>query len=129
MKWVKLNAIVVLHDTMLREHGGLPGLSAEGRGKLESALQRPQNLAHYEGVDDIMHLAATYLVGVAAAHAFADANKRTAWLCANLFLDVNGVELVCEPTEIVELVVSVADSRLNVTTETVAEWLRARKKR
>jgi hypothetical protein len=38
------------------------------------------------------------------------------------------VELVCEPSEIVELMVSVADSTQNVTAETVAEWLRVRKK-
>jgi len=51
------------------------------RGRLESALARPQNAAAYEDAD-IVRQAATFFWGVAANHAFRDGNKRTAASCS-----------------------------------------------
>lgn len=56
------------------------------------------------------------------AHAFEDANKRTAWLGCMTFLDVNGVELIDVPQEEVELLmVDVADNGFDA--EQIAVWL------
>jgi death-on-curing protein len=56
---------------------------------LESALARPQNLWHYDGVDDISLLATSLLFGVAGNHPFAQGNKRTAFTAAIGFLGLN----------------------------------------
>nr|WP_312990595.1 type II toxin-antitoxin system death-on-curing family toxin [Brevundimonas diminuta] len=56
---------------------------------LESALSRPRNLWHYEGVDDIAVLATSLLFGVAGNHPFAQGNKRTAFTAAIGFLGLN----------------------------------------
>lgn len=44
-------------------------------------------------VIDIIELAAIYIVGIAKAHAFPDGNKRTSFLSAAYFLDLNGYAL------------------------------------
>ena len=80
------------------------------------------NLLHYEGVDDICVLAATYLVAVANNHPFADGNKRAAFLAAGLFLRLNGRRLVAEQAEAAQTVLAVAAGRRNV--DEVATWIR-----
>ena len=62
---------------------------------LESALHAPQQTLHYsDGGVDLFDLAAVYLYHIAKAHAFTDANKRTAYGSALVFLGVNGINLL-----------------------------------
>ncbi|QCR38756.1 type II toxin-antitoxin system death-on-curing family toxin [Nissabacter sp. SGAir0207] len=71
----------------------LPNSGTPNLDRLEGALNRVQTLHHYENCDDVFSLAAMYLVGIAKAHAFNDANKRTAFQAASIFLMMNGFEL------------------------------------
>ncbi|MDY3573520.1 type II toxin-antitoxin system death-on-curing family toxin [Enterobacter ludwigii] len=71
----------------------LPNSGPADEGKLHGALFRVQTLAEYEGCDDIFTFAAMYLIAIAKAHAFNDANKRTAFQATSVFLLMNGVEL------------------------------------
>ncbi|HHQ6611927.1 type II toxin-antitoxin system death-on-curing family toxin [Morganella morganii] len=50
-------------------------------------------LRDYEECKDIFKFSAMYLISIAKAHAFNDANKRTAFQAASVFLILNGVEL------------------------------------
>ena len=121
-RWVTKEGLVVLHDRSIALHGGAPGLRDEGL--LESALTRPANLFHYEGVDDVCVLAATYLVAVVSNHPFADGNKRAAYLAMGLFLMKNGRRLTAEPAEAALTVLSVAGGERDV--DALAAWVRAR---
>jgi death-on-curing protein len=121
--WVELTAVLAAHDDQLAANGGLPGFANEGA--LHGALERPKNTAFYSGVDDVVALAATYLVGIAKAHAFSDANKRTAWVTARSFLRANGVELAYTPADALAMVVGAADSTYDI--DDVAAWMRARR--
>jgi death-on-curing protein len=121
-RWPSKAALIVLHDRSLALHGGAPGLRDEGL--LESALARPANLFHYEGVADISTLAASYLVAVASNHPFADGNKRAAFLACGLFLRLNGHRLIAEQAEAARAVLAVAAGERDLAT--VAEWIRAR---
>lgn len=71
----------------------LPNSGEPDRGKLEGALNRVQNLGIYEGCEDVFKFAAMYMVAIAKSHAFNDANKRTAFQAASVFLLLNGYEL------------------------------------
>lgn len=71
----------------------LPNSGEPSMPLLEGALNRVQTLHHYDECDDIFMLAAMYLVAIAKAHAFNDANKRTAFQAASIFLMMNGFEL------------------------------------
>ncbi|MDU5604034.1 MAG: type II toxin-antitoxin system death-on-curing family toxin [Mogibacterium sp.] len=71
----------------------LPNSGQPDRGKLEGALNRVDNLRMYEGCEDLFKFAAMYMVAIAKSHAFNDANKRTAFQAASVFLLLNGYEL------------------------------------
>ena len=73
-------------------------------------------MAEYEGCKDIFDFAAMYLIAIAKAHAFNDANKRTAFQAASIFLLGNGYELNAS-FELVKLTVLAAmgDAQLNET--------------
>lgn len=71
----------------------LPNSVEPDIGKLEGALGRVDNLLNYEGCDDLFKFAAMYMVAIAKSHAFNDANKRTAFQAASVFLMMNDYEL------------------------------------
>jgi death on curing protein len=60
------------------------------RGLLESALGKPKNHFHYDNVEDVVSLATTLLFGIARNHPFEQGNKRTGFLSAIEFLEING---------------------------------------
>ena len=118
--WVLDEVVLAVHDEQLAVHGGLSWI--RDRGILESALARPRNLAAYEACDDVARLAAAYLFGITKNHGFVDGNKRTALVTADLFLMLNGHELVSSPVENVLMVLSVADGTLSE--EELTAWIR-----
>lgn len=64
-------------------------------GLLGSALHRPQSqMFGVEAYPDLWEKAAALLQSLTANHPFVDGNKRTAWMCTVVFLDVNGAEMV-----------------------------------
>jgi death-on-curing protein len=119
-RWVNRQALLLLHDESLAEHGGGSGLRDEGL--FESALARPVNLAAY-GTPDLAELAASYGVGLAKNHPFVDGNKRVAFLAVGLFLANNGHRLVCTQVEATMTMLAVAAGSLDE--RGFAAWLRA----
>ena len=112
--------MLALHDEQLAEHGGLSGV--RDLGAMQSALARRLNLASYGNCDDIAQLAAAYAHGIAGNHGFADGNKRTALVTADLFLMLNGYELMSSPAENVLTILGVADGSLSE--EELVAWIR-----
>lgn len=119
-RWIDRQALVLLHDESLAEHGGSPGLRDEGL--LESALARPLNLAVY-GEPDLADLAAAYGVGLARNHAFVDGNKRAAFLAIGLFLGLNGYRLAANQADATLTMLAVASGDLDEPA--LAAWIRA----
>lgn len=62
------------------------------RGSLESAVARPQMVAYYEQ-GDLIAQATAMIVGIALAHPFLDANKRTALVAGATFLHLDGLQV------------------------------------
>lgn len=81
--------VITIHDRMISTYGGLAGYSDTGR--IESMVTRILNRHVYEGEHDVYVLAAAYLLAIARGHCFNDANKRTAFASAMLFLRRNGI--------------------------------------
>ena len=117
-RWIDKRALLLLHDDDLAEHGGLPGLRDEGL--LDSALARPQNLLAY-GSPTMAELAASYAFGVARNHPFADGNKRAAFLCAGLFLGLNGISFRPDKVEATRVFLALASGE--VSEEELAAWI------
>ena len=117
--WIDPRAIVAIHDEQLTEHGG--GAGIRDQGLLESALSRPVNLAAYED-PDVARLAASYAVGLAKNHPFVDGNKRTAFVALELFLELNGHELVADDVSCVLTMLAVAAGEIDEAA--LATWIR-----
>lgn len=119
--WVQEAVALAVHDRQLSEHGG--GVGVRDAGGLDSALARPRNRWEY-GEDDHAVLAAAYAFGIARNHPFVDGNKRTAWVVANLFLDLNEFELTFGEADAIGTVERLAAGELSE--EELADWLRER---
>lgn len=119
-RWISKQTVLVLHDRSIALHGGAAGLRDEGL--LESALARPANRFHYEGLRDPHMLAATYLVGFASNHPFVDGNKRAAFLVGGLFLRLNGWRLTATQAKAARRVIAIAAGERSI--DEAATWLR-----
>jgi death-on-curing protein len=120
--WVRTEAIKVLHERSLALHGGPSGVRDEGL--LESALERPRNRFHYDGVGDLIELAATYAVAVSGNHPFVDGNKRAAFHAMTLFLRANGKRLVADQADAARTIFKLAAG--DIDERELADWLRTR---
>jgi death-on-curing protein len=118
-RWVDKQALLLLHDESLAEHGGAAGIRDEGL--LDSALSRPLNLNRY-GTPDFADLAASYAIGLAKNHAFVDGNKRTAFLATGLFLHLNGYRLSVSQVDATLTMLAVAAGEMDEAG--FAGWLR-----
>ena len=113
-----------LHARMMMAMGMAPA-ALRDEGALESALMRLQMAAHYESADFATQ-AALLITGIALAHPFVDGNKRTAFLCGVVFLQLNGLWLDAPGTEAGEEIVAVLtgpDTAEDATAH-FASWLR-----
>ncbi|WP_411883240.1 type II toxin-antitoxin system death-on-curing family toxin [Polaromonas sp. YR568] len=119
-RWVDRAVLIAVHEMQLAEHGG--GAGIRDAALLDSALSRPLNLAVY-GEPDAAALAASYGYGIARNHSFIDGNKRTALVAAELFLRMNGWQLVVSDADCVLTMLAVAAG--DITEEEFAAWVRA----
>ena len=89
---------------------------------IDSALARPRNLIVY-GKPDAAALAAAYAFGLCKNHGFIDGNKRTAYVVAETFLDLNGYAMAASDEEVVSAMLAVASGVMPETR--LAKWFRA----
>jgi death-on-curing protein len=119
--WIERAIVLAIHNEQLAEHGGLTGIRDDGL--LESALARPLNLAAYH-TPDCADLAAAYGYGIARNHPFLDGNKRTSFVVIELFLAMNGYELIAEDADCVLTMFALAAGELDEPA--LAAWVRER---
>ena len=117
--WLQKSVVWAIHEAQLAEHGGSAGV--RDAGLLASALARPVNLDAY-GEPDVADCAAAYGFGISRNHPFIDGNKRTAFVCAELFLTLNGFVLNATDVDCVLTVLAVAAGDLDEVA--FAQWLR-----
>lgn len=120
MKWLSSEIVSAIHDELIAEHGGRPGL--RDRGLLASALGRPQQLTAY-GKPSVFDLAAAYAHVLAKNHPFVDGNKRTTLMASYVFLRLNGHRLTASEPDAVATFVALAGGRL--TEAALSAWLEA----
>lgn len=117
--WLSAEVLQAVHDEQLAEHGGAAG--TRDAGLFESAMARPVNLAAY-GSPDVCELAAAYGYGLARNHPFIDGNKRTAFVALELFLLLNGHELVASDADCVLTMLRVDAGE--ISEPELAHWIR-----
>ncbi len=91
--YLSVGDVLLAHEEALRHGGGRPGL--RDRGALESAVFRPQ-CGYFP---DLIEEAAALMESLTMNHPFADANKHTAFLAADLYLNLNGLVISVSAAE------------------------------
>ncbi len=118
--WLDAQALLAVHEEQLAEHGGAAG--TRDAGLFESALARPLHLAAYPD-PDAADLAAAYGFGLARNHPFVDGSKRTAFVAVELFLALNGFELIANDADCVLTMLALASG--DIDEAAFAAWLRS----
>lgn len=84
-------------------------------GLLASAAARPQTTVMGEDAYPALYLkAAALLDSIVRHHPLVDGNKRLGWLAAAVFLDLNGAPIDRDDDVAFDLVMAVAEGRLDV---------------
>ena len=120
-RWLREDVVVAMHGELIATHGGSPGV--RDAGLLSSALARPKNQSTYSQ-STVFDLAAAYAFGIISDHPFVDGNKRTGFLAAYVFLDLNGWELTAPEAETVAAVVALAVKEIDEAG--FSKWLKDR---
>ena len=118
--WVLREVVLAYHDFLLSQHGGASGIRDESM--LDSALNRPRNLAAYDQ-PNLFELAAAYGFGLVKNHPFVDGNKRIGYAVAVLFLEINGLRFTATETDAVIRTLALAAG--DMTETAFATWLQA----
>jgi death-on-curing protein len=121
--YLSLEQILALHKAQIDEYGGAHGLRE--MGGLESAMARPQMTFGGEDLyKDVPDKAATLWHSLVMNHPFIDGNKRIGAMAAELFLGINGVDLLATNEQLVEI--TLATARGEMSAEALAIWIRQR---
>lgn len=107
MKLLSKRQVLLLHEQLLAQTGGLQGIRDEGL--LESALEAPfQGFGDIDAYPSLQQKAARLGYGLIKNHPFFDGNKRTGTHIMLVFLAINGVELTYSQKELSDMIVAVA---------------------
>ncbi|MFM8420552.1 MAG: type II toxin-antitoxin system death-on-curing family toxin [Verrucomicrobiota bacterium] len=118
--WILREVVLLAHEQSLAQFGGADGLRDEGL--LDSALGKPGNLYAY-GKPSLFELAARYAFGIVKNHPFMDGNKRTGFVVAVAFLEINGWAF--EASEVDAALRTLALAAGAMTEAEYAGWLKA----
>lgn len=105
-----LEQVLKMHDAFIEKFGGLQGI--RDMNLLLSAIETPKASMFGEDLyPTIYDKAAAYLYHIVQNHPFNDANKRTGFGAAYLFLKANNVSILFDDESFESLVVEVAKGK------------------
>lgn len=120
MRTLSKRQVILLHQQLINEIGGSPGLRDEGL--LESALAAPfQSFGGIDAYPSLQQRAARLAYGLVNNHPFVDGNKRIGAHTMLVFLALNGIELSYTQEELASLFIAVASGDKGY--EDVLDWL------
>ncbi len=122
--WVFREVVLMLHEQSLAQFGGSAGVRDEGL--LDSALGRPQHRFAY-GKPTLFDLAGSYAFGLVKNHPFIDGNKRTGFIVAVTFLELNGLRFGASEVDATVRTLALAAGEMSETA--YSAWLKANSKR
>ena len=107
MKILTKRQVLLLHEQLIDETGGLQGLRDEGL--LDSALSSPfQEFDSFSPYPTVQQKAARLGYGLVMNHPFIDGNKRIGAHAMLTLLALNGIEIACTQKELSDVILDVA---------------------
>jgi death-on-curing protein len=124
LRLLSVEEVIIIHDTVLNA-GELAGLAKDV--SLDGALARVDFRVQYNMITDVYELAAMYAVAISQAHAFRDANKRTAHVALEFTLLSHGITTKMDTKEVGDIIIKTAQGHLDEVE--LAAWLRTQTQR
>lgn len=119
MKYLEEDDIVLIHNRVVDESGGLQGI--RNREAIASVIGQPQQAVFGKELYPTLFLkAAVYAHNIIAHHPFVDGNKRTGITTASVFLEDNGYEVAANEGELFTLALAIAEDKIPY--EEIAKW-------
>lgn len=116
--FLTLDEVLGIHADQIRTYGG--GSGVRDLELLRSALAMPETTFDGEYLHpSVFEMAGAHLFHIARNHPFVDGNKRTALMCALVFLGLNGERLEAVPDALYRLVDGVAAGTVDKAEVTV----------
>jgi death-on-curing protein len=120
MRYLTLNELLELHHRILEQSGGAAGI--RDQGALESSIAQPRMTFDQEELyPTIADKAVSLGYSLINNHCFVDGNKRIGHAAMEIFLFLNGYEIVADTGEQEEIILGVASGRLK--REDFRKWL------
>jgi death-on-curing protein len=117
--------VLLIHQRLLDEYGGMVGITESGFGRLETAVFTPlQSMFGEDLYPDLPAKAAALYAAIIGNHPFSDGNKRVALVALDLMMSMNGASLVADNESAYEFTLRVASG--GVPREEIEAWVRAR---
>lgn len=122
IEYLQVEDVEELHELAIEMYGGTRGRE---KGKLEGMLGLPMSgFGDYERFPSIFEKGAVYHYYLASGHCFTDGNKRTAYLSAFTFLDLNGYDLIATDDEVYTWTEGLANDKKRPPFEEAVEWIK-----
>lgn len=121
MRYLTEKQILFIHSAAIDETGGLHGVR-EHHAILSLAALPRQKLFGKELYPKIFEKAAVYARNIISGHPFLDGNKRTAMLCASIFLEDNGYKITAPEGGVEKFALQIVNKKLDIPQ--IAEWFK-----
>lgn len=123
MRYLTLSEVLTLHERIIEQTGGSPGV--RDLGPLEAALAQPrQTFVGKELYASVATKAAILCFSLIQSHPFVDGNKRIGHAAMETFLWLNGREIRAAIDEQEQVILNVASGRMALPEFT--RWLESR---
>jgi death on curing protein len=110
MRYLSPYELIEMHHVLLATFGGMPGITEAGFARLETAAFAPrQSMFGADLYPDVLEKAAALFASIIANHSFSDGNKRLAVVALDIWLGLNGAELIASNDEMYDLAVATAE--------------------
>jgi death on curing protein len=122
MRFLSLGEVLVLHQRILSETGGAPGV--RDLSAIASAIAQPRmTVGGEDAYPSLIEKVAALGYSLIRGHGFVDGNKRIAHAAMEVFLVLNGMEIQAHVNDQERFMLALATDE--VSREGLTEWLRA----
>jgi death-on-curing protein len=122
MRFLSLGEVLVLHQRILSETGGAPGV--RDLSAIASAVAQPRmTVGGEDAYPSLIEKVAALGYSLIRGHGFVDGNKRIAHAAMEVFLVLNGMEIQAHVNDQERFMLALATDE--VSREGLTEWLRA----
>ncbi len=120
--YLTLDDALFIHSQQIKLFGGEPGI--RDPGLIEAALLRPQT-GYYDG---LIEEASALWESLNMNHGFVDGNKRVAFACTDVFLELNGYAIDADAKSVIEFIYANLENGTFDKTR-IQDWLTSHVKR